>query len=124
MPEKKLRNNKIKYLVFLFPVIVLIYMSQQETAMCDQFKPYYYRKINGEVLKRYDCIVGGRKIGCIDLVDKYGKEYHFNWQHEWKVYDLIEQGDPVSKPTGTSNFEFYRKGELLGKMNWDCSPPS
>jgi hypothetical protein len=126
MSNQKKLNRGFNIGVGIFVMILVVcavYFGSQETSMCHQFRPHYYKAINGVVIKRYDCIVHGRRIGCVDLLNEDSIHYHFDWFHEWKVYKQLEPGDSVSKPSGSSNFEFYRKGEFLGGMYWNCEPP-
>jgi hypothetical protein len=127
MLEKKKTNKKhiIGWgaLIYLVPISAAIYMSQQETSMCDQFKPYYHTDIQGVVIKKYYASDNGRRRGYIHILSEEGIEYHFDSSELWKVYEQLQLGDSVSKPSESTNFEFYREGELLGGMYWNCEPP-
>lgn len=94
-----------------------------ESSICRQFKPIYKTAINGKIIKSYYCYLEGRRIGCVDIKSIDNIEYKFNWFHEFKVFQVIESGDSVSKKQNSAYFEFYRKGKLLGTMDFSCSPP-
>jgi hypothetical protein len=95
-----------------------------ESSICKQFKPIYNKNIDGQVLKRCYCDSHGRRIGCIDIRDRFNQEYHFDWFDISKdLFDSIEAGDSISKLAHSTVFEFYRRGEFLGEINFECSPP-
>jgi|GEM_PF-6173841 hypothetical protein len=105
-------------------IALFLFLLTCESSVCKQFKPVYNKEINGKILKRNYIFTGGRTAGYIEILDIDNEKYTFDYfDLNKEVFDVIEAGDSVSKSIYSTKFKFYRHGELLGVIDFQCAPP-